>query len=78
MDARLTALETRLDTILPTLATKVGIEQLRLEMTTKLDDLRVDMQRMYASALRWTIGTLVTLVVAQSALIVSVLRVSHP
>ena len=78
METRLTVLETRWDTILPTLATKVDIEQLRFSNQMDLALLRTDMQRMYSSALRWTIGTLVTLVVAQSALIVSVLRITHP
>ncbi|MES2128676.1 MAG: hypothetical protein V4463_15510 [Pseudomonadota bacterium] len=125
METRVSVLEARFDTILPTLATKVDVEQLRreivesrLEHVKTRDELHVDsaktreelhseiaktrdstrseihaleikmdarfdaqsaqMQRMYSSALRWMVATLVTIVITQSALIVSVLRVIHP
>lgn len=43
MDRRLTVLETRFDTILPTLATKADLAELRLDMNGQMEKLRLDM-----------------------------------
>ncbi|MDQ1831743.1 hypothetical protein [Massilia scottii] len=43
MDRRLTVLETRFDTILPTLATKADLAGLRLDLNEKTDKLRLDL-----------------------------------
>lgn len=46
MEHRVTALETRLDTVLPTLATK-----------TDLADFRAEMHKGFSEMLRWIVGT---------------------
>lgn len=51
MEHRLTALETRLDTILPTLATKADIGQIR-----------ADLHKMNAEIKSWTLATVLTIV----------------
>ncbi|CUI08210.1 hypothetical protein BN2497_11197 [Janthinobacterium sp. CG23_2] len=43
MDRRLTVLETRFDTILPTLATKADMAGLRLDLNEKMSSLRLDL-----------------------------------
>ncbi|MDQ1815260.1 hypothetical protein RBA41_18330 [Massilia sp. CCM 9210] len=43
MDRRLTVLETRFDTILPTLATKADLAEFRLAMTGEMSGMRLDM-----------------------------------
>jgi hypothetical protein len=58
MEARLTALETRLDTILPTLATKIDLSDLRTEMHREL---HTQTWRIIGSML--TFGTLLTAIV---------------
>jgi hypothetical protein len=52
-DCRLTVLETRVDTILPTLATKSDIDHLRAELVKALDDHMI-----------WTIGIMLTMLIA--------------
>lgn len=51
MEHRLTALETRLDTILPTLATKADI-----------GEIRADLHKMNAEIKSWTLATMLTIV----------------
>lgn len=51
MEHRMTAIETRLDTILPTLATKADI-----------GDIRVDMNKMNAEIKTWTLATMITII----------------
>jgi hypothetical protein len=51
MEHRVTALETRLDTVLPTLATKGD-----------LADVRTDIQRVGAELHRWMLGTVLTVI----------------
>jgi hypothetical protein len=53
------------------------IHALEIKMDARFDAQSADMQRMYASALRWMVATLLTIIVSQSALIVSVLRFTH-
>jgi hypothetical protein len=52
-DRRLTVLETRFDTVLPTLATKSDIDALRVEILKVLRD-----------NLKWTIGIGLTMLIA--------------
>jgi hypothetical protein len=61
MDRRLTVLETRFDTILPTLATKAGLEALRTEVRVGFEQLRADQLRMHNDLLKWIIAMLLTL-----------------
>lgn len=43
LERRVTVLETRFDTILPTLATKADLAELRLDLTEKMNDLRLEL-----------------------------------
>ncbi|ATQ78531.1 hypothetical protein CR152_31460 [Massilia violaceinigra] len=72
MDRRLTVLETRFDTILPTLATKADLAGLRLDLNEKMDKLRLDlnekMDRLRSdldaalmSTVKWCAGIALTL-----------------
>jgi hypothetical protein len=73
MEHRMTALETRLDTILPTLATKTDVEALRsdlraelaqasLKADAKFAEMRADMRKMNADIKTWTLATMITIV----------------
>jgi hypothetical protein len=73
MEHRMTALETRLDTILPTLATKADVAALRADMEkaglhmnakfdAKFEELRGDMHKMNAEIKTWTLATMITIV----------------
>ena len=68
LDRRLTVLETRFDTILPTLATKRDIEDLRREFGIGLEALRAELQTLRADifkalhdTLKWMIGIVITM-----------------
>ncbi len=68
MDRRLTVLETRFDTILPTLATKADLEALRVEMERlrgefyrEMEKLRADVAKSINDAIKWMIGIVVSL-----------------
>lgn len=63
MEHRLTALETRLDTILPTLATKADI-----------GDARADLHKVDASISRWILATVITIVTAIAAATIALLN----
>lgn len=65
----MTARETRLDAILPTLATKADVAELRgdmekrfLNIDTKFEELRRDMHKMNAEIKTWTLATMITIV----------------
>jgi len=60
MDRRLTVLEARFDTILPTLATKADIDAVRLDM----QKLRVELTQALNDQVKWMIGIMVTLFIA--------------
>jgi len=71
MDVRLTKIEA----ILPTLATKSDLAELRSEVNHQMGELRVDMQKMEtsmhkmdASIVRWTIATVIALFLGFSGL----------
>lgn len=65
MEHRMTAIETRLDTILPTLATKAD-----------LAELRADMQKMHADIKTWTWATMITIIGILLAAVVGVIQVN--
>lgn len=48
MEHRLTSLEARWDAIVPTLATKADVAELRAEMRESFDDVRAEMQKSFA------------------------------
>lgn len=53
----MTALETRIDTILPTLATKADVQEIR----TELQKLGADMQKMNADIRTWALTMMITI-----------------
>jgi Mg2+ and Co2+ transporter CorA len=61
MEHRITVLETRLDTIFPTLATKADLaalgSELQQSITVNMGELRIEMQRMNAEIKTWTLAT---------------------
>ncbi|GAB3457040.1 hypothetical protein GCM10027321_11430 [Massilia terrae] len=63
LDRRLTILETRFDTILPTLATKADLAELKAEFRTD-----------FSSLSRWISAMFVTMVIGFSGLIIAILR----
>lgn len=65
MERRLTALETRLDTILPTLATKADI-----------GEIRADLHKMNAEIKSWTLATVLTIVGTMLATIFGISQIS--
>ncbi|UOD27815.1 hypothetical protein INH39_20255 [Massilia violaceinigra] len=64
LDRRLTVLETRFDTILPTLATKADLAGLRLDLNEKMDSLRADVSAALMSNMKWCVGIAMTVFVA--------------
>jgi hypothetical protein len=71
MDRRLTVLETRFDTILPTLATKNDLEALRAEVRVgfesirrEMEELRADVFKAINDAMRWMLGVVVSLIIS--------------
>lgn len=65
MEHRLTALETRLDTILPTLATKADV-----------GEIRADLHKMNAEIKSWTLATVLTIIGAMLAAIFGISQIS--
>jgi hypothetical protein len=74
LERRVTVLETRFDTILPTLATKADLAELRLdlsekmsdlrrELTEKMDALRVELHVALTNIMKWCVGVAMTLFV---------------
>jgi hypothetical protein len=68
MDSRLTTLETRFDTILPTLATKADfaclradIAEFKSEVRTELTSIKSEMHINNTSVTRWMLGTVIAL-----------------
>ncbi|NHZ34997.1 hypothetical protein [Massilia rubra] len=68
MERRLTVLETRFDTILPTLATKADLAELRLDVERMHLDLRttltVEVHTALTSTMRWCIALAMTVVLS--------------
>ena len=71
MDRRLTVLETRFDTILPTLATKSDLEALRTEFQVGFGILRGEMEKLRADvfkaindSMRWMLDVVVSLIIS--------------
>lgn len=65
MDARVTALETRLDTTLPTLATKADLSGVTLEV----EKVRTEIHQSTAGLVKWIVGT----GIASLAILISIL-----
>ena len=63
MDRRLTVLETRFDTILPTLATKADVERVLVEMHKGFSDMH-----------KWVVGTCIALVLGFGGMSLTMLQ----
>jgi hypothetical protein len=63
LDRRLTILETRFDTILPTLATKADLAELKAELRGKISSLS-----------RWMAAMFVTMVIGFAGMVVALLQ----
>lgn len=83
MDKRVAVLEMRFDSVLPTLATKVDIAELRSEVAVGNEKLRVDMARMSADLreemnqmhrklIMWIVSTMIAMFVAMVGLFVGI------
>jgi hypothetical protein len=72
MDRRLTILETRFDTILPTLATKHDLDLLRGELRGEMDKLRaellVELHKAIHVQTKWMIGLFLSMLLAMLGL----------
>lgn len=64
---RVAVLETRFDTVLPTLATKADLAELRTELLVKLEALRADL-------IKWMAATLITIMLSFVGLFVVLTR----
>ncbi|HZV66258.1 MAG TPA: hypothetical protein VFG03_15230 [Telluria sp.] len=78
MDRRLTVLETRFDTILPTLATKADLAELgaefaslRADYKSDFGNFRADIQNVIISTHRWLIGTIIVLLLGFGGMILT-------
>ncbi len=82
-DRRLTVLETRFDTILPTLATKADLEALRGELRLELVNLRAEMHAGFEklraelaqglnSHMKWMIATMLTFFIGIAGLNIAI------
>ena len=67
MDRRLVILETRFDTILPTLATKTDLIELKAELKEALRDLKAEMHK-------WMTATMISLLIGFCGLLIAVIR----
>jgi hypothetical protein len=64
MDRRLTVLETRFDTLLPTLATKADVAAMGAEVRVELEKLRAEFTKALTEVVKWMIGIMVSLFIA--------------
>jgi hypothetical protein len=77
-DRRLTIIETRFDTILPTLATKADLAELRAEIKAELADTRraieKDLARAKEDLTRWMLGIVISMVAGFGGMIVALFK----
>ncbi len=86
MDRRLIVLETRFDTILPTLATKTDLIELRAELREDMSglrtDLRAEMRSMHtelkAAMQKWMTTTIVSLFIGFGGMLIAMATVLRP
>jgi hypothetical protein len=71
LDRRLTILETRFDTILPTLATKADLAELRADLTSSFkSELHIEINALT----RWLIALTISMLFGFGGIIVALLR----
>lgn len=61
LEKRVAVLEMRFDTILPTLATKTDIAELRIEIAKLSEKLHEDMYRLHRQLLMWIVSTMIAM-----------------
>ena len=71
MDRRITILETRFDTILPTLATKADLAELRAELKGDVHSLKADISK-------WLVGIVITLFFGFGGMFFTMLSLLRP
>lgn len=75
---RVTVLETRFDTVLPTLATKADLAELRTELLVKLEamraEFRISQEALRADLIKWMAATLITMLLSFVGLFVGLAR----
>jgi hypothetical protein len=72
-DRRLTILETRFDTILPMLATKADLAELKAELLAKLGETRSELKADMGRLSRWMATMAVTMVLGFAGMFVTML-----
>ncbi|WLI88529.1 hypothetical protein Q4S45_17620 [Massilia sp. R2A-15] len=73
MDRRLIILETRFDVILPTIATKSDLIELRSQLDARISKLEVDMHKSFTTMTHWMVGVAVSLLIGFAGVIAAVL-----
>lgn len=87
VESRLTGLETRFDTILPTLATKADLVGLGVELRaefmpqfealrSQIGDVRVELHKLDASIKTWMLATLLTVIGTMLAAIIGLNQIN--
>jgi hypothetical protein len=71
---RVTVLETRFDTVLPTLATKTDLAALRTELLVKIEALRAEMGRLASNVHKWMAATLIAILLSFIGLFVGLTK----
>lgn len=78
MDHRITVLETKLETVLPTLATKTDIADVRGAMQTGFAEVRADFHQNTVSTTRWMIATVIGLFIGFGSLFIAITNTLKP
>jgi hypothetical protein len=75
MDRRLIILETRFDTVLPTLATKADLAELKGALKGDVATLRTEMHSLFGSMHKWIAATCVALLLGFGGLSITMLNI---
>lgn len=73
MDRRLIILETRFDVILPTLATKSDLIELRSQLDERISRLEVDMHKSFTTMTHWIVGLAISMLIGFAGVIAALL-----
>ena len=76
LEKRVSVLEMRFDTILPTLATKTDIAELRSELRTEMaklsEKLHEDMHKLHRQLIMWIVSTMIAMFLGMAGLFVTI------
>jgi len=72
LEKRVSVLEMRFDTILPTLATKTDIAEVRIEIVKLSEKLHEDMHRLYRQLIMWIVSTMIAMFLGMAGLFVTI------